>query len=111
MKSENILFDGENITVIDFGSAKKFSKEELLKKTIGTAIYIAPEVIEGEYNEKCDIWSAGIILYILFTGKPPFYGSVEEVLDKIQNGKFDLAIDNIDSILESDKKILKRMLE
>lgn len=65
LKSENILFDGENITIIDFGTSKHYSKEELMKKTIGTTIYMAPEVVNGNYNEKCDIWSAGVILYIL----------------------------------------------
>lgn len=46
---------------------------------------MAPEVIEGKYNEKCDIWSSGVILYILITGKPPFYGTHEEVLMKISH--------------------------
>ena len=83
----------------------------MLKKTVGTAIYIAPEVLEGHYNEKCDIWSAGIILYILFTGKPPFYGKIEEVIFKIQEGKLDLPIEKIENISEKDKKFLKKMLE
>ena len=44
---------------------------------------MAPEVINKRYNEKCDIWNIGIILYIIFNGKPPFEGSVKEILNSI----------------------------
>jgi serine/threonine protein kinase len=47
LKSENILYDGENITIIDFGTSKKIPKEQLLTKTIGTLLYMSPEVIDG----------------------------------------------------------------
>lgn len=44
------------------------------KKLVGTSYYIAPEILKGDYNEKCDIWSLGVILYILVTAVPPFDG-------------------------------------
>ena len=63
------------IKLIDFGTAKSFEKGEKLTKFIGTSYYIAPEVLAENYDEKCDIWSAGVILYILFCGYPPFNGA------------------------------------
>ena len=60
--------------MIDFGTSKKLEKNKTFNNFIGTAYYVAPEVIEGAYDEKCDIWSCGVILYILLSGKPPFGG-------------------------------------
>jgi calcium-dependent protein kinase len=56
---------------------------------LGTAYYIAPEVLNGSYDHKCDIWSIGVILYILLSGMPPFGGSTdEEIMDKVKKGKY-----------------------
>ena len=64
------------IKIGDFGLAAKIDFEGEKKKTIcGTPNYIAPEILEGDYyNEKCDIWSMGVIFYILLCGYPPFTG-------------------------------------
>ncbi len=64
-----------NLKIIDFGAARKLEKNRLLTKQIGTAYYIAPEVLNKAYDEKCDVWSCGVILYILLCGYPPFRGS------------------------------------
>ena len=86
LKPENILYDNktEELKIIDFGTAIELKKNQFLTQLAGSIFYIAPEVIKGKYNEKCDIWSCGVILYILLSGVPPFYGKNEkDIMDKI----------------------------
>ena len=82
IKPENFLLYKENddshIKLIDFGLAKKVNPNELMTTPNGTPYYIAPEVIAENYDERCDIWSIGVILYILLCGKPPFDGKTDE---------------------------------
>jgi calcium-dependent protein kinase len=89
IKLENIIVsDEKNLTikVVDFGNAIVYSKDAALKEIIGTTYYMAPEVFKANYNEKCDVWSCGVIMYILLSGMPPFGGSSEEVImNKILN--------------------------
>ena len=58
----------------------------------GTLYYIAPEVLGESYDEKCDIWSLGVIFYILLAGYPPFNGNNnEEIIASVKRGKYDLS--------------------
>jgi calcium-dependent protein kinase len=60
-----------------------------MTQSFGTAYYIAPEVLKGAYNEKCDIWSLGVILYIILSGIPPFNGANDkEIIRRVKEGKF-----------------------
>lgn len=126
LRPENILIEsieyimkGEqeielyHIKIKDFKSARSFSGSKKLNKKVGNPFYIAPEVLRRKYNEKCDVWSCGIIMYILLTGKPPVAGSTDkEVLDKVEQG---LVFDFFDSDLLSNssecKELLKEMLK
>ena len=96
IKPENILFqtadNDSEIKLIDFGLSKKYSLEEKMHTILGTPYYVAPEVLSGEYDQKCDIWSIGAIAHIMLTGQPPFNGkNNQEIFKKIltQEGKFE----------------------
>jgi len=96
LKPENILIaksdkkDQINIKVIDFGTAQAFKCRAKLREFVGTAYYMSPEVIEERYTEKCDVWSCGVILYILISGYPPFGGKDDNaILRAIKRRKFD----------------------
>lgn len=90
MKPENLLFDSKkdnaNLKVIDFGTSKKVdASNKKLTSKLGTPYYIAPEVLKKSYDEKCDIWSCGVILYILLCGYPPFNGANEnEIIESVK---------------------------
>jgi calcium-dependent protein kinase len=77
------------IKIIDFGTAKIFERKKKEKEIIGSSYYIAPEVLKKNYNEKCDTWSVGVILYMTLTGVPPFDGEQDEdIIERIKIGKF-----------------------
>jgi len=79
-----------NIRIGDFKCARSFKNSKKLNKKVGNPYYIAPEVLKRKYTEKCDIWSCGIIMYILLCGKPPYCGcSEKEVLEMVEIGKFE----------------------
>ena len=84
--------DNNLIKVIDFGTSQKFDHDKSMNQTFGTAYYIAPEVLTTEYNEKCDVWSIGVIMYILLSGRPPFDGKDDrEIIKKVRLGEFSLS--------------------
>jgi calcium-dependent protein kinase len=78
------------VKLIDFGTAKIFEKGHQENKYVGSSYYMAPEIIKRKYDEKCDLWSIGVILYILLTGRPPFDGNDdEEILLNVKKGVYD----------------------
>ena len=118
IKPENILMDGKSedliIKIIDWGCATTIdkSKNERLTSIEGTSYYIAPEVLKGNYDEKCDIWSCGVILYILLCGYAPFFGeSDEEIFKAVEKGVYDFPNAEWDSVSEEAKELVKKMLE
>ena len=118
LKPENILIVKRQkngfhpIKIIDFGTAKVFQKEKAEHVLIGSAYYIAPEVLSRNYTELCDLWSCGVILYILLTGRPPFNGaSEEEIMKKIKEGNYDLKKYPWGVISEEAKDLVKGLLQ
>ena len=93
LKPENILMnrdlDDPKITIIDFGTSGFFDPEKKMDQKFGTPYYIAPEVLNNKYDEKCDLWSVGVILYILLCGYPPFNGANDEqIIKRVKDGKY-----------------------
>nr|XP_008005870.2 serine/threonine-protein kinase 33 isoform X2 [Chlorocebus sabaeus] len=104
-----------NIKVTDFGLAvKKQSRSEaMLQATCGTPIYMAPEVINAhDYSQQCDIWSIGVIMYMLFCGEPPFLASSEEKLfELIRKGELHFENPVWNSISDCAKSVLKQLMK
>src|SRR5690606_797892 len=97
LKPENILIENMErngyfrIKIIDFGTAKIYEKGKIERKVIGSSYYIAPEVLNKNYNEKCDLWSCGVIMYILLSARPPFNGDDDgQIVARIRQGGYDL---------------------
>lgn len=92
IKAQNIMFsnsdDLTSLKLIDFGlSAQADAQKASLSRAMGTAAYLAPEVILGEYNEKVDIWSVGVLIYYMLNGVPPFQGRTpRELYENIIQG-------------------------
>jgi calcium-dependent protein kinase len=86
LKPENMLFERNSqiVKIIDFGIAHQKQDQEKLTERVGTPYYVAPEVLLKKYDEKCDVWSTGVIFYMMLTHRPPFRGDNEvEVMQRI----------------------------
>merc|ERR1712232_1507184 len=120
IKPENFLLQNKTkeaaIKVIDFGLAKQFVPgESKLFTKAGTPYYVAPEVLKSTkdsgYNEKCDIWSCGVLAYIMLCGYPPFYGDTDgDILKMVKSGKFDFPSPDWDNTSKEAKDFISKML-
>ncbi|XP_004369676.1 serine/threonine-protein kinase 33 isoform X1 [Trichechus manatus latirostris] len=104
-----------NIKVTDFGLAvkKQGRSEAMLQTTCGTPIYMAPEVINAhDYSQQCDIWSIGVIMYMLLCGEPPFLANSEDKLfELIRKGELRFGAPVWDSISDCAKSALKQLMK
>lgn len=113
IKPDNVLFNEWNeLKLADFGSAECFHESELMSGVVGTPYYVAPEVLAGrDYTEKVDVWSAGVILYIMLAGVPPFYGdSAEEIFEAVLRANLRFPARFFNSVSPAAKDLLRRML-
>ena len=117
LKPENLLYLNEGseeenpIKVIDFGLSQVISPDRKLKTKVGTAYYVSPELLNGSYTEKCDIWSAGVILYIFLSGIPPFNGANDsDIYRKIVEMKFSFPEKHWQNISEEAKDLITHMI-
>lgn len=120
LKPENLVFESEGeeaeIKISDFGLGCVVDWPDVHKSVVGTPNYVAPEVVSVKprgpiYGPECDVWSLGVILYILLVGYPPFYHELPRELFKIiRKGKFEFHQKQWQGISELAKDLVRNML-
>jgi calcium-dependent protein kinase len=116
LKPENLLLDAPSasatLKVIDFGSAAFYTPGQRFTKRHGTANYVAPEVLARNYDEMCDMWSCGVILYILLSGKPPFTGNNDtEILEVVKKAQYSFESALWRDVSNSAKHLISMLLQ
>ncbi|KAJ0086890.1 hypothetical protein Patl1_09483 [Pistacia atlantica] len=115
LKPENFLLVSKDekspIKATDFGLSVFIEKGKVYKDIVGSAYYVAPEVLRRNYGKEIDVWSAGVILYILLSGVPPFWGETEKgIFEAVLEGNVDLQSSPWPSISSSAKDLVRKML-
>eukprot|EP00850_Spirogloea_muscicola_P019903 SM000202S05874 [mRNA] locus=s202:47219:50856:- [translate_table: standard] len=116
LKLENFMLataeENAPLKAIDFGLSTFFEPGQKFRELVGSAYYVAPEVLNRDYGPECDIWSAGVILYMLLCGVPPFWDVSEAgICEAVLRGEVDLSSDPWPTISDSAKDLITRMLE
>ena len=118
LKPENFLFTTKEalekspLKIIDFGLSCRFEPGQQMSTKAGTPYYVAPQVLAGKYDHSCDVWSAGVIMYIILCGYPPFYGDTDaEVLRKVREGVFTFNPSDWRNISDDAKDLIRKMLQ
>ncbi|XP_019153837.1 PREDICTED: calcium-dependent protein kinase 26-like [Ipomoea nil] len=116
LKPENFLFvsgdEDSPLKTIDFGLSTFFKPGEVFEDVVGSPYYVAPEVLKKNYGPEADIWSAGVIAYILLSGVPPFWGETEQdIFEAVVNGDLDFKSEPWAKISESAKDVVRKMLD
>ncbi|CAN7119149.1 unnamed protein product [Brassica rapa subsp. narinosa] len=116
LKPENFLFlskdENSPLKATDFGLSVFFKPGDKFKDLVGSAYYVAPEVLKRNYGPEADIWSAGVILFILISGVPPFWGENETgIFDAILKGELDFSADPWPTVSAGAKDLVKKMLK
>ena len=113
IKKEKLYIYNYGIKLIDFGCSKIFTRvKKNFSDTIGTLVYCSPEVLLGNYNKSCDIWSCGVIMYYLLSGHFPFEGVTEEqITNKIMEAKFEFDVKHFKNISEEAKDLISKCLK
>ncbi|CAN0210506.1 unnamed protein product, partial [Discosporangium mesarthrocarpum] len=116
LKPENFLFkrpdSDTEIKIIDFGLSRFEDQQTAMTTRVGTPYYIAPEVLSRKYDKACDLWSIGVITYIILAGYPPFYGeSDQEIFASVRQGFFEFPSPEWDTISDEAKGFISSLLK
>jgi len=118
LKPENFLMndpsENSEVKLIDFGLSKRFSAKKEVEKmhtVVGTPYYVAPEVLKGNYDISCDVWSLGVILYVFLCGYPPFEGdNNKEIFRNVLKQRLQFDPAEWGTISDSAKDLVSKML-
>lgn len=118
IKPENILVDNHTkkwpVKLTDFGFSEKIRPDELLHDAIGTPLFVAPEILKGEgYDCACDMWSLGVVMYLVLCGYPPFpiYDDPQKLTNAIINGDYSFPAGEWTHVSSDAKSIIRDMLQ
>ncbi|KAL8248431.1 hypothetical protein R6Q59_005299 [Mikania micrantha] len=115
LKPENFLLvnkdDDFSLKAIDFGLSVFFKPGQIFTDVVGSPYYVAPEVLLKHYGPEADVWTAGVILYILLSGVPPFWAETQQgIFDAVLKGNLDFDSDPWPLISDSAKDLIRKMI-
>jgi len=117
LKPENFIFLSKDpieknvLKLIDFGLSCRFKEGEWLRTKAGTPYYVSPQVLHGKYDQSCDLWSAGVIMYILLCGYPPFAGADDkQLLGQVKVGKVSFPSRDWKVVSGDAKELIRRLI-
>jgi len=118
LKPENVCFckketDAQGqVKVIDWGLSGLFEGDDMLQTAVGSLSYTAPEVLRRSiaYDTSCDLWSLGVLIYVMLSGKPPFWGNQQVIVQRILHAKYPMTGHPWDLISSEAKSIIKGLL-
>ncbi|KAD5961855.1 hypothetical protein E3N88_13328 [Mikania micrantha] len=115
LKPENFLLMNKRedalLKTIDFGLSVFFKPGESFHDVVGSPYYVAPEVLKKKYGPEADVWSAGVIVYILLSGVPPFWAETEQgIFEQVLHGDLDFSSDPWPNISDDAKDLVRKML-
>ncbi|GMH26881.1 hypothetical protein Nepgr_028724 [Nepenthes gracilis] len=115
IKPENFLLSGKDegamLKATDFGLSVFHEEGKVYRDVVGSEYYVAPEVLRRSYGKEIDVWSAGVILYILLCGVPPFWDETRQgIFDAILEGNIDFEEEPWPSLSNSAKDLVRKML-
>jgi len=118
LKPENFLFSSKDpiekclLKIIDFGLSCVYTSDQVLTTKAGTPYYVAPQVLAGKYDQLSDLWSCGVIMYVILCGYPPFYGETDaDVLTKVRLGNFTFNAADWKNVSEDAKNLIRLLLK
>jgi len=118
LKPDNLMFvtdapiEENVLKVIDFGVSSPFQHGKMLSTKCGSPFYSAPQVLAGKYDQAADLWSVGVVMYVLLCGYPPFYGETQkEAMASVRRGAFSFPAKHWSNVSEDAQHLIRQLLK